>query len=469
MTEIRRPRRGEEIELTIDELDARGHGLGLHGEHPVRVAAAVPGDRWRVGIRGRRKGITAGHGLELVAPSPDRVEPRCPHERSCGGCAFQTFDVEAQHREAHRLLHGWLQGAGVEVALDAVLPGSEPWHYRNKMEFSFGSRRYVEDHEPEGAERSFALGLHAPGRFDKILDLSSCSIAFLEATPIMSTVRRLARERGLEPWDVRAHTGLLRHLVMRKGFGTGEIMVHLLTSTDDDSRLAPFFADLLAAHPEITTLVHGINGKPADTAIAERSHLIHGSGFIFETLAGLRFRISPASFFQTNTVAAEKLFAIIRELAAPRGNEVVHDLYCGAGTIGLGLAEAVGEVHGFELVEPAVVDARNNAADNGITNATFTAGDVLETWARARGEKAPDLLILDPPRVGLHKDVLAAVVEARVPRVLFVSCNVKTTAPQLAALCDDAGYRVTAARPVDLFPHTPHVECVFLLELAPGT
>jgi len=437
----------------------------------VRLRGAVPGDHLRFTVLKRRGNRIDGRPLELLSPSPARVEARCRHSLSCGGCSFQECDYAEQLIQKQRLLREALRAAEQLGAgeVEPVLGCDPPWAYRNKMEYTFGSRRWIEPDEPEGASADFALGLHAPGRFDKVLDLAECKIVFAAGEGILRDARELAREEGLEPWDVKEHTGFLRHLVLRAGVRTDEVMVNVVTASESAGRFDPYAAALLERHPEITTLVQTIHGGVASVSHGEAERVLFGPGWITEELCGATFRISPRSFFQVNTVQAEKLFEIVREEAAPSGDEVVYDLYSGAGTIALTLAPRVREVLAFEQVPEAVADAERNAAANGIDNVRLLEGDVLQrldevlenpgSWPR------PRVCVVDPPRAGLHPKVPPKLLALGADRIVYVSCNMTAGARDLALLVE-GGYRLGRIRPVDLFPHTPHVECVVTLQRA---
>lgn len=465
----RKPRYGDELELDVLAYDRRGLSVGTSGEYDLRMRGGAPGDRWRVSVIRRRRSVLDVRGVELLTAGPARAEPRCEHHASCGGCSFQECSYAEQlvqkHRHVSEALRDVPMPAGVVV--EPVLGCGEPWAYRNKMEFSFGSRRWVEHDEPEGAESGFALGLHAPGRFDKVLHLAECRIVFAEGEALLKSAGRLAREQGLSPWDVRAHTGFLRHLVVRHGVNTGEVMANVVTSSESPELFGPFAEALLAAHPELTTLVQTLNTGVASVAYGERELVIHGPGYIEEELLGLRFRISARSFFQVNTRQAEHLFELVRSEAAPTGEEVIYDLYSGAGTIGLLLAPKAREVHAFEEVPEAVEDARRNAELNGVENIHFYQGDVLTALDDAIGEAPslprPDVVVVDPPRAGLHPKVPGKLLELGAQRLVYVSCNIHNGASDIATLVA-GGYAVQRVVPVDLFPHTPHVECVVTLQ-----
>ncbi|HED65557.1 MAG TPA: 23S rRNA (uracil(1939)-C(5))-methyltransferase RlmD [Planctomycetes bacterium] len=462
----RKPRRGDLLEAELTGLDGRGRAVGRAEwtdgrEVDVRVRGGVPGARVRVDVF-RRKGMRVeARIVEVLRTSPVAVEPRCEHVSTCGGCSFQNIDYAAQLAEKHRILSGLLAPLG-DHDVQPVLANGSAFGYRNKMDFTFGNRRWVEEGEPEGAERDFAVGLHVPGRYDKILDIRRCEIAFEAANPILGTVRRLAREHDLDAWDVREHRGLLRHLVLRHGVRSGDILVDLVTTERAHDRIGPFVEELLAAHPEITTLVQRVDSGVALVARGEEE-VLFGPGYLRDSIGGIEFRVSAASFFQTNTVQAERLVELVLEDAAVREGMRVFDLYCGSGLFSLALARAGAQVIGFELVEEAVADARENARRARIEGVEFVAGDLARTLAphAARGE-APELCVVDPPRAGIHPSTLAALRSLAPERIVYVSCNPKSAVRDLILLLAD-GYAFRRIQPVDLFPHTPHLECVFTL------
>ncbi len=466
-----KPKRGASVELELAGLDARGFLWGeIEGER-VRLRTGVPGSRVRVQLLRRRKKVWEARFEALIEPGEGRVEPRCAHFGTCGGCRYQDWN----YAEQLDVLGAWLastlapldvHAVGGKLALGPLEGCADPWHYRNKMDFTFGNRRWIEAAEPEGVEDDFALGLHVPGRFDKVLDVHACDIAFREAGPIVQTARALAREHGLSAWDVRAHEGLLRHLVLRRSWATGEVLAFLVTTEERPGRIDPFARALVAAQPAIATLVQGVNPGVALVAVGETERVLTGRGRIEEELCGVRFSISPTSFFQTNTPQARRLVETVRELACPEPSDALLDLYCGAGTFALTLARDVGRVLGAESVVAAVEDARRNATANGIENVDFLCGDLHAkddpAWEAVRAF-APSLCVLDPPRAGMHPGALAAVCALAPARIVYISCK-PTSAVHDLALLGAGGYRIRAARPLDLFPHTPHVECVFALE-----
>ncbi len=468
----RKPRRDDLFECTIDGADRRGRRTAAWGEYRVKLDRGAPGASVAARVLKRRGNRIEARVDDVLGPSAEDAVPRCAHAASCGGCSFQDVRYEAQlallASIAEEALAPLVQ-AGAAFELEPVIPCEEPWAYRNKMDFTFSNRRWIEEGEPEGAPRDFALGLHVPGRFDKVLDVGRCEIQFPEGNELLTSARELARELGLEPWDARNHTGLLRHLVLRKGVNTGELLAFVVVSS-----LSPeverYAERLLERHPELTTLVLGENARHAGVAVADEERVVHGPGFIRERLAGLVFEISPSSFFQTNTLQAERLVEMVREEAGNCTDATVLDLFCGAGTLGLALAGGAREIVGIEREPSAVRDAERNATANGISNARFLAAEVERVeLAEAMGSAGtPDLVVVDPPRAGLHPKAAGALLGLAPARLVYVSCNPESAARDLAPFVT-AGYSVVRARPIDLFPHTPHVELVLSLVRGPAT
>jgi 23S rRNA (uracil1939-C5)-methyltransferase len=458
----RKPRAGDEVLLRIEKFDDRGRARAKLGSVDVHVRRARPGELVKARILRRRGDRAEAYALECIEPSPQAIVARCAHFGTCGGCSLQDQRYESQLAGLQRLV---VSAFDAQFDVDPVVPAAELFRYRNKMEFTFSSRRWVDLAEPQGAEAGFALGLHAARFYRKVIDVRSCAIQSEPCDRILASARELARAAELAPWDVETHTGLLRHLVLRSARATGEIMVHLVTSSPPDGRadsVDAYAHAILARHPEITTFVHSINTSNASVARGEFTRAIHGEGVIRERACGITFTISADSFFQTNTAQAEVLFEMIREEAGLTGTELVYDLYCGTGAIALILASQARAVVGFEQVPSAVADARANARQNGLANVQFHAGDVQELLASC-SEHRPDVVVVDPPRAGLHPRVVPQITQLAPRRIVYVSCNPKTAATDCASLCAN-GYRVARIRPIDLYPHTPHVECVIRLE-----
>ena len=406
--------------------------------------------------------------LEVLKPSPLRTEPRCEYFWSCGGCKWQHVEYAAQldakrQSVAEALAHtGGFDGLDVRPTIGA----DEIYFYRNKMEFSFAAHRWLTDWEiaSGGAfDRDFALGLHVPGRYDKVLDLKVCYLQSEWSAALVNGTRDFAKEHAWTPWDVHKKDGYLRHLVIRTPEHTDEKMVNLVTNGHDPERIDAYADFLRAAFPEVTTLINTVNTGVAQTAYGEAMHTVFGSGVVHDRIGEHTFEIAPNAFFQTNTRQAEKLYAVAAEFAELTPNDLVYDLYSGAGTIALFVADRVRAVVGVELVEEAVENARANAEANGVGNCAFVTGDMLKLFTpdfvEAHGK--PDVLIVDPPRAGLHPKVVDQIGALRPERFVYVSCNPQSQARDLSYLKE--AYRIEAVQPVDLFPHTHHVENVISL------
>jgi 23S rRNA (uracil1939-C5)-methyltransferase len=466
--------RGAEVELTIEKFADRGKSLTRLDGYVVFVEGAVPGDRVRARVFRRKKAFAEARLLEVIEPSPLRTEPRCEYFWSCGGCKWQHVRYEAQ-REMKRqaveeaLVHAGgfdLEAMGVEVRPAIGADEDRVYFYRNKMEFSFAAGRWLTDWEiasGEDLDRDFALGLHVPGRFDKVLDLRACYLQSEWSARLVNGVRAFAKAQGWKPWDTRRQRGYLRHLVVRQPEHTADRMVNLVTSHEHEGRMAAFADWLRADFPEVTTFVNTINSGPAQTAFGEKTVTVFGPGVVHDRLGPYTFEIAPNAFFQTNTRQAERLYDVAAAFADFKPDDLVYDLYCGAGTIALYVSGRVRRVVGVELVEEAVANARANAAANGVENCTFVAGDMLRLFTPAFVEEhgRPDVLIVDPPRAGMHPKVVEEIARLRPGRLVYVSCNPQTQARDLALLGDR--YRIEAVQPVDLFPHTHHVENVVAL------
>ena len=439
-----RPARGDELELTVDSLAHGGNGVARRDGYVVFVA--VPGDRVRAVVGKAKKAYAEARAVEIVEPSPDRVPPRADHP----GAPWQVLPYERQLavkaeqvREALERI-GHLEG----FELEPIVPAVEPWRYRNKLEFSFGP----------GADGELVCGFHAPGRWDEIVPMDDCLLASERVNAVRAAVLAWCRDQGLAAWDRRDQRGFLRNLVVREGRRTGELQVRLVTSPgalDTDA-----LTDAVACDGLFWTQQEQLG----ETVTGGETVLLSGTPQLRERLGGLDFLVSPEAFFQTNTEMAERLYAVAAEYAQLRGHERVFDLYCGIGTIGLTLAARAREVVGVEIVEPAVADAIENARINDVVNARFYAGDIRLAM-RDLVEQAgrPDVAVVDPPRAGLSQKVVRRIVEAQPSRIVYVSCNPTTLAPNAAQMVE-AGYRLVKVRPVDMFPQTPHIESVALLE-----
>ncbi len=464
---VRKPRWGDECEFTFERLDADGHSIGTWGVYTCRERGGLLGARVRAKVISRHRDVIDVRTLEILSPGTKHVAARCSHHGVCGGCTFQDLAYPEQLEAKAAVAREILREGGLPAELSAIVACVDPWHYRNKMDFTFGTNRWREQADAsvvdDPADRAPVLGLHPRGFHSKLLEIRECHIAFAGAAQIVQTTRRLAKEQGLDAYDSRAHQGWLRHLVLRRSWHSGEILAALVTSDESSERARPLIAALLAAHPEISTFVQLVNSGRALVAVGEREIVHHGRGTIRESVAGNEFEIAAATFFQTNTPQAERLFEIVLQRADVRPGDVVHDLYCGGGAITLALARRDAHVFGFELVESAIQSARAAALHNGVHNAIFHAGDVLATWRGACAPPVADVIVVDPPRAGVHPKVLAALAATAARRIVMVSCRLESGVRDGAVLLR-AGWKLAAVDAIDLFPHTPHLECVLTFE-----
>ncbi len=443
-----RPDRGQELDLRVDSLAFGGEGVARIGEggYVVFVAGAMPGDRVRAVVTKRKRSYAHARVVQLLEPGPERIEPQADHP----GAPWQVLPYarqleikQEQVTEALRRLGG-LEGH----AMQDIVPSQALWRYRNKLEYSFG----------EDAEGRLLCGFHAPGSWETIVDFEDCLLASEAGNAVRREVLEWCRERGLRAWDRRSGDGLLRNLVVREGRRTGEMQVRLITARGrvDVSDLA----QRIAPHALLWTRIERVG----ETTAGGDTELVSGEAQLAERLGDLDLRISPEAFFQTNTEMSETLYGVVGEYADLQGWERVYDLYCGIGTIGLTLARRAGELWGLEIVEEAIADAIANARRNDITRARFFAGDARLALAELVSRAGrPDVLVVDPPRAGLSAKVVRRIIEAGPRRIVYVSCNPSTLAPNAAQLVE-AGWTLRRVRPVDMFPQTPHIECVALLE-----
>ena len=448
-----RPSRGDLLELTIDSLAHGGNGVARHDGYVVFVQGAVPGDTVRAEVGKAKKAYAEARAVEVLTPSPERIAPVADHP----GAPWQVLpyarqlEIKAEQVADALTRIGRLDLSGVQV--DAIVPAAQEWRYRNKLEFSFGT---------EGATGELVCGFHAPGRWNDIVGMDDCLLASRKVNALRDQVLAFCRAQGLDAWDRKTHRGFLRNLVIREGRRTGATQVRLVTSPgklDVDALIAAVDADGLWWS---RTEDLGESTTGGDMA------LLAGAPQMPERVGDLDVLVSPEAFLQTNTEMSERLYAIATQFADLRGHERLFDLFCGIGTIGLSLASRARRVVGVEIVEPAVADAMANAQLNQITNAAFYAGDIrLSLPELLEREGKPDVVVLDPPRAGLSRKVVRRVVDAAPSRIVYVSCNPTTLAPNASQLVE-AGYMLKRVQPVDMFPQTPHIEAVALLEAGPG-
>jgi 23S rRNA (uracil1939-C5)-methyltransferase len=446
-----RPARGELLTLDVESLAYGGKGVARRNGYVVFVSGALPGDRVTAEVTKAKRGYAEAKARELVRESPDRVPLRCDHGgEPCPGAPWQGLAYEEQLRHKHSQVEDGLRRLGglQGFELESIEPALERWRYRNKLEYSFGER-----------EGELVLGFHARGRWDVVVDAEDCQLASERNNTKRNELRAWARSEGLPAYDRRSRRGVVRNLVIREGRRTGQLQTRLITSPTEIPRPPVDLHTVAAGTGDAAPSSATTNTVAGPTGAL-------GAEYLEEELCGLRFRVSHRAFFQTNTEMAERLYEIAAEMAGLTGRERVFDLFCGIGTLGLTLARRAGEVWGVEIVPEAVADAEENTSLNGIENTRFRTGDARKEIRPLLAEAGkPDVVVTDPPRAGLSKKVVRRVIECGADRIVYVSCNPTTLAPNASQLAE-AGYRLRRVKPVDMFPQTPHIECVALLERA---
>jgi 23S rRNA (uracil1939-C5)-methyltransferase len=508
------PKKGDLVELNIDRVAFGGQGVSRLDGLVIFVKGAVPGDRVRALIMRKKKAYAEAKIQELLAPSPDRIQAPCPYFGNCGGCQWQhvTYERQIEYKRGHveeALSHiGSLSG----IKVHDPIRSERQFGYRNKMEFSFSDRPWLLDPPPppltpptrggennargreslsaplaragennspgrglsgapsapvtrtsdshpplvKGGRGDFVLGLHVPGTFDRIIDVNACLLQQERGNEILREVKHFAAESGLPPYGIKTHEGFWRFLALRHSAYLDQWMVNLVTSESRNDVVHPLAQQLTALFPNVKTVVNNITARKASIAVGERETVLAGDGILQDRIGASLFQISANSFFQTNSLGTEKLYEKVADFAELKGNETVLDLYSGTGTIPIFLARSAGKVIGMEIVESAVLDARRNCRTNGIENCEFLLGDIRENLAFLRLE--PEVMIIDPPRAGMHQDVLSRVLEIGPERIVYVSCNPATLARDLGLMQEL--YHIPEIQPVDMFPHTYHIECV---------
>jgi 23S rRNA (uracil1939-C5)-methyltransferase len=461
-----RPKRGEILSLTIDDLAYGGEGVGRADGYVVFVPGGLPGDRLQVRLVQARSRFGRGAIEAVIEPSPQRVEAPCPYFGRCGGCRLQHVAYPAQLAYKTKQVADALERLGGlrDVPLRPIIGAEEIFGYRNKMEFTVARPRRGAGTEADSARGGLVVGLHETERYDAVLDIDRCLLQSDRMNALLAEARAFFVDRDLTVYEQGTGEGLLRFLMLREGQHTGELMTNVVTSAPAVSELAPLVARLQAREAGTTSVILNVNPKKASVAVGVEEHLLGGRDHIRERVGGLTFRVSANSFFQTNTRQAERLFDLVVESTGLTGTETVIDLYSGTGAISLLLARRARWVYGVELAQAAVDDAGANAAANGITNCTFLAGEVRFVLPSliAKGVTA-EVVVADPPRAGFHPKALHALITLGARRIVYVSCNPTTLARDLGEL-SRGGYRVEWVQPVDMFPHTPHIEAVARLE-----
>ncbi len=458
----------------MQDYAAEGKSLSRVDGKVVFIEGAVPGDVVDVRLLKNKSDWAEGQTIRIKTLSPQRVTPFCAHFGICGGCQWQMLPYEQQLVYKQKQVTDNLQRIG-RISLPPILPiigAGITRGYRNKMEYTFATRKFIPAEEfqrmkAEGIspeEQPGAAGFHVRGFFDKVVEIDTCHLQEEPTNHIRKAAARFALDRQLSFYDIKQHQGWLRNMLVRNTT-TGELMVNLVFGYEVADHRKALLDQLLEQFPQITTLLYTINTKRNDSLYDLDPQVYHGKGYIIEKLEDFRFKISPKSFFQTNTRQAEKLYRVTRDFAGLDGSQVVYDLYCGTGSIGIFVSGGAKKVVGVEVVEDAIADAKENAQLNGLTHTSFFAGDVIDTCDDAFFDThgRPDVVITDPPRAGMHEKLVKKLLDIAAPTVVYVSCNPATQARDLGLL--DEKYRVDKIQPVDMFPHTLHIENVVQLKL----
>lgn len=455
--------------VKIEAVAAEGKSLAHVDGTVVFIEFAVPGDIVNVKVTKKKKNYMEGFILEIVKPSDDRLQPFCEHFGICGGCRWQPLPYGMQLKAKQQQVWDQLVRIGhLEIPdISPILPSDKTKYYRNKLEFTFSNKRWIYNNEDPDSltdEERLGLGFHVGKFFDKVLDIKHCSLQPEPSNEIRLFIREYAISHNLEFYNIRENTGFLRNIIVRNN-QVGDVMLTVCFAYDDQNKIVPMLDAIAAEFPQIKSLHYVINEKLNDSISDLDCILYKGEDAIWETMGKLRFKIGPKSFYQTNSEQAYKLYSVAKEFAVLTGNEVVYDLYTGTGTIAQFISDKASKVIGIEYVKEAIEDARINAEANGITNCTFFDGDMKDilTADFIKEHGKPEVMIIDPPRAGMHPDVVKVIMEAAPERIVYVSCNPASQARDLAMM--SPMYEITAVQPVDMFPHTMHVENVCALKL----
>ncbi len=481
-------KKGEVIELDIEKYAFEGKGVakiqkeefqtnllrnessGYKSKYVIFVEGAYPGDKVKAELRKIKKSYAEAKAKEIISPSSFRIDPRCKYFGTCGGCRQQSLEYSVQVKYKQEQVEEIFKKLGgfTDFIIEDIIPSDKIFFYRNKMEFSFSDKKWLtveEINSGKEIDRSFALGLHIPNVFDKVLDIDECFLQSELSNKILNFTRSYFKEKNISIYSTKTHSGYLRNLVIKTSHHTDDLMVNLVTSEENDNLMQEYSDFLLKHVPQITTLINNINLKKAATATGDYEKVYYGSGFIFDSIGEYNFRVSANSFFQTNTLQAEKLYQTALDFAKLTGNETVYDLYSGAGTISIFISGKAKEVYAYETVESAINDAEENKKINKIENVHFIEADLYKSFlpfVERENIPKPDVIILDPPRSGMHQNTIDDVIKLNPEKIVYISCN-PTTQVRDIKLFSQANYKLVKIRPVDMFPHTYHIENVVLL------
>jgi 23S rRNA (uracil1939-C5)-methyltransferase len=481
-------KKGDTLELEISKYASEGKGIAKINRSKIKPAqktedqnieeenyvvfvhGSYPGDKVTAQLRKIKNSYAEAKAIEIISPSQYRVDPRCKFFGTCGGCKQQDLNYETQLKYKEELVKETFEHIGgiTEFKFENIMPSENDFFYRNKMEFSFSDKRWLTKDEigaEEIVDKDFALGLHIPRIFDKVLDIDECFLQSELSNNILNFTRKFFKGKNTTIYSTKTHKGYLRNLVIRQSQNTDDLMVNLVTSSEDDELMNEYTTELLKAVPQITTIINNINLKKASVAIGDYEKIYCGTGFIHDKIGNYKFRISANSFFQTNTLQAENLYKTALEFAELKGDELIYDLYSGAGTIAIYVSDKAEKIYGFESVKSALKDADKNARINSIENVEFIEANLYKSFLPIVVNKKipnPDVMIIDPPRSGMHKTTVYDTMQLNPKKIVYVSCNPATQVRDIKLMVG-AGYKLVKMKPVDMFPHTYHIENIALL------
>jgi len=469
--------KGDIIQIKVDKYAFEGKGIGKVSidnnstiSEPdsfiVFVNGAYPGDTVSAKIKKLKKTYAEAFVEEIIVPSTKRVQPRCKYFGTCGGCKQQDLDYEQQIAYKQEQVSDIFKhdGGFENLQIEDIIPSENVFYYRNKMEFSFSELQWLTVLDDENiSQKGFFVGLHVPKNYEKILDIEECFLQSELSSQILNFSRDFFKSRSVSIYNTKTHSGYLRNLVIRQSQRTNDLMINLVTFDKNEFLVKEYVTAVTNKFPEITTIINNISTKKASIAVGDYEIVYHGSGFIYDKIGDYKFRISANSFFQTNTIQAEKLYNTALAYADFKGDEIIYDLYSGAGTIAIYVSGKVKEVYGFESVESSIFDAKANLETNKIENVSFVQADLYKSFLPFTNVlPKPDVVILDPPRGGMHSKTVKDVLELSPQKIVYVSCNPSTQVRDIKLLVE-GGYKLVKIRPVDMFPHTYHIENVALL------
>lgn len=464
-------KKGSELNLKIESLIYGGKGISKYDGLVIFTNNVLPGQLIKAKIIRKKKSFLEAIPLEVLKESPFKTKEKCIHFYDCGGCKTQDLEYKEQlSQKENQIIESLKHLGNIKIQkIEPMLKSDQIYEYRNKMEFSFSNNRWLISNErglKNEKPKNFALGLHPPKRFDKVVDLDYCDIQTKLSNQILNLVKKESIRQNLQPYDIINHIGFIRNIIIKHPKFSNEVMINIVTSYEDVELLTPIVNKLINLSDNIKSIVNTINNKKSDSAYGMPQKLLYGKKFISEYLNELEFEISADSFFQTNSTQALEMYEYVKNQCNLTGTEIVYDFYCGTGSISIFVAKNAKKVFGFEIVESAIEDAKKNALKNNVLNTEFYCGDLskmLENYNEIIKKNPCDVLILDPPRAGLHPKTLKEVLKINPKKIIYVSCNPTTQARDVREFIN-SNYIMGMVQPIDMFPHTHHIECVITLD-----